>query len=253
MYIPHMSAPRLLFLPVLLACACSTAGSGRSGLPLGAQPSLSYRQYLEAGREVAPEPDQQELARLERELQEAAPGASQAEAHLRLGELKAARWRSKPEGATLIEAVRQYDAAAKDRAFPRRDEALFQLGLLLGEARKEDHARQQLHRLIKEHEGSRRVPAAFLYFGEYFFGGGDFKHGREFFEKVTYYDDPAVHGFALYRLGWCWIHIGDLEKARTFFADATQAARAGRAGGPRQSALVGEAAQRDLDRLNDAR
>jgi tetratricopeptide (TPR) repeat protein len=237
---------RLSYALALLVLACATTGSK---LPMGSRPSLSYQQYGQAA-DGAPVPDEQQAATLERQRQGMAEGdRGKTDLSLRLGELRAELWRRSPKDGTLLEAVKDLDQAAKDRAFDHRDEALFQLGRLLRDAKKEAHAREQLHRLIMEHPTSRRVPAAYLFFGEYLFDGGDFKHAGEFYERVTTFEDPTVHAFALYKEGWCWIHIGDMDKASAFFDDALDATRVGRGGNARQSALLAEAAQRDLNLL----
>jgi TolA-binding protein len=235
----------------IVMSACGTSGNA---MPMRARPTLDYDRYQQAGADPAPAADEQQIATLERQVEAAETG--KAALWLRLGALHSASWRqgAGTQGgrneAVLLKAVQELKRASDDRTFERGDEALYQLGMLLHAARGDAHARDAFHRLIKDHPSSKRVPAAYLYFGEYLFDGGDFKHSREFYERVTTFEDPTVQGFALYKLGWCAIHIGDANEGAAFLNDALRAAHEGHGGNARQSALLAEAAQRDLDRLS---
>jgi tetratricopeptide (TPR) repeat protein len=270
---------------LLVVAGC--AGPDRTGPPAAgpspriAQPTLGYQELVGEEPGTAPalgEVQALQLERLIRATDDADP--QKPDFYFRLGELSAAsqryyqqqqraleqRIREAPAGERpaleqqdralghlrdkwLLQAVSAYVGASKYRGYPRADEVLFRLAVLLHSAKKEEHAREFSHRLIKDHPTSKRVSEAYLAFGEYYFDKGEMPAALRFYERAETFPDSLVQGYAAYKRGWCWINMGDRERAAEALREVLQLAGEGRAGDPRQSAALARAARQDLDNL----
>ena len=105
---------------------------------------------------------------------------------------------------------------------------------------KSDAARKYFKRLIVERPQSRFVPNAFLSFGDYFFGQGDFENALKFYDKVLAFPGSNVADYARYKSGWCWFNQSDYKQS---LAQLTQVAMNGH-----DDKIVREA-RRDLVRV----
>jgi len=145
---------RLLGLTVLLAsCAEESARSTPAATPPAPAPA-------------APDPRDRQIELSKRLLRATDDDDPQKpDFHFRLASLCEARWREPspqdPDPARWLEqAIASYQSAVAFPKYGRADEALFKLGCLLQAANREDQAREQFDRIIKEHPSSRFVSEA---------------------------------------------------------------------------------------------
>lgn len=147
----------------------------------------------------------------------------------------------------LRQAVAHFVAAAKHPRYGRMDEVLYRLGYLLEQAGRTERARAVLHRLLKEHPGSRYVPHAYLSFAEDAFSKGDMAQALVFYTKVARFPESPVFGFALYKQAWSQANLGNAKAALLTFVELLAQCQAGKVGAAQRDALAKEA-RRDLVR-----
>ncbi len=128
----------------------------------------------------------------------------------------------------LLEAVKAYIGATKYRKYERMDEVLFRLAFLLTSVKKEDQAREFLHRLIKDYPNSKYIPDAYLSFAEYYFDKGEMDNALKFYEKVEQFPKSAVYPYAVYKKGWCYVNQGDYKTALETFVSVVRMSTEGK-------------------------
>lgn len=126
------------------------------------------------------------------------------------------------------QAIRTYARLVRD--FPnyrQMDQVLFSLAFGLEEMRQFQRARQVYHRLIKGHPQSQFIPHAYLSFAEYYFGEGDMRAARQFYNKVTEIppERNPVYGYALYKQAWALYNLEDFRGALTQFVRTVEFAQ----------------------------
>lgn len=151
----------------------------------------------------------------------------------------------------LRQAVTYYLKVANGPAYAgyrKMDQVLYALASLLQEIKKDDQARVYFRRLIQDHPSSPYLSHAFLSFAEAAFAERDLENALRFYDRVLALGEGPLYGFALYKKGWVYYNLGDLQKALAAFASVIerQAARQG-ARGKGDAQLLREA-RRDLVR-----
>jgi tetratricopeptide (TPR) repeat protein len=140
---------------------------------------------------------------------------------LRLGEALASRDRHRPEAIkTLADLV---DNPAF-KSYARIDQALFQLGNLLAQAKRMPDARKAYLRLIKEYPASMFIPDVYLVFADYYFEQGQMADAGQFYDKVLQFPKAKVYGYAMYKRGWVAGNLGDWRRALELFYETARAA-----------------------------
>ncbi len=126
----------------------------------------------------------------------------------------------KKEKDWLLAAVKEYTQVTnnpKFNAYKRMDQVLFYLAFLLTQQKREDLARPQFKRLIKDYPNSQYIPDAYLSFGEYYFEQKDIENALKFYDRVLQFPESRVYGFAQYKEGWCYFNLQDYKKALEIF------------------------------------
>src|SRR5262252_1444780 len=143
----------------------------------------------------------------------------------------------------LLEAAKTYIRVANGKQFqqyPKMDEVLFYLGYMLQQVKRTDEARVFYGRLVKEHQGSRFVPNAYLSFGEYYFEQGDMNASLQFYEKITKFPKSVVYGYALYKSGWAYYNLKEFDKSMRIFIDVIDKSKNGQIDKANRGALEKE-------------
>jgi len=113
----------------------------------------------------------------------------------------------------------------------RADEALYRLGVLQLEHDQPEVALRQMRTLIARYPASRWVAAAYLAFGDHYFGREDLDKAEQLYEKVLTHRDPDTAPYAHYKLGWCHFNKQDFKRALDEFVEAIQSVQASSAPG----------------------
>jgi TolA-binding protein len=132
------------------------------------------------------------------------------------------------ENRWLLEAAKTYIQVAnnpKFQQYPKMDEVLFYLGYMLQQVKRTDEARVFYGRLVKEHQGSKFVPNAYLSFGEYYFEQGDMNAALQFYDRIKKFPNSVVYGYALYKSGWAYYNLKDFGTSMKTFIDVIDLAR----------------------------
>jgi len=79
--------------------------------------------------------------------------------------------------------------------------------------------------LVRDHPTSPFVPHAYFAFGEFYFAEGRMQDAANLFEKASMFPDSDVVPFAMHRIAWCQVNLGDDQKALQGFMNATRAAK----------------------------
>lgn len=92
--------------------------------------------------------------------------------------------------------------------YPQLDEVLFWLATSFMRGGDAEGAKRVFVELIRRYPRSARMADTLLNLGEIYFDGGQMDQAVIFYAKVAE-DYPAapVHGFARYKLGWCFVHL----------------------------------------------
>ncbi len=96
----------------------------------------------------------------------------------------------------------------------RIDQALYLLGVELGELGREQEMTAAYHRLLRERSG-QFFALIYRNFGDFYFERGRHDEARKFYAKVVdNYRDSRVYIYGLYMLGRCEVRGGEVERAR---------------------------------------
>ena len=93
--------------------------------------------------------------------------------------------------------------------------------------------------MVKNHPSCPEVAHVYVAFGEHYFAQGELDNARQFYRKAATFPDPAIVAYAVYKLAWCDINLGDAAQALANFVKVIEAADRG---GPSE----------ELQRLRDA-
>ncbi|MBI5513431.1 MAG: tetratricopeptide repeat protein [Deltaproteobacteria bacterium] len=100
---------------------------------------------------------------------------------------------------------------------PEAPDAIALEAWLLGELQHPEVARQAWHRLLRSFPDSPRAGEAWLAFGEHFFSAGRFPQALEAYQRALSLAPPRLHGFARYKLAWCYANLNrDAEALQAF-------------------------------------
>jgi tetratricopeptide (TPR) repeat protein len=120
-------------------------------------------------------------------------------------------------------AIEQYSRIVQEfKGYERTDEVLYFLGLNLMDMGDEKRGLVAYRRLIDKYQKSRYLPDAYLAVGEYHFNASKGKRDQlekalEAYQSAARFTENAVYGYALYKQGWCYVNLGDFEKAMDQF------------------------------------
>ncbi len=149
----------------------------------------------------------------------------------------------KREHTWLLAAIKEYTQVTnnpKYASYKRMDQVLFYLAFLLTQQKREDLARPQFKRLIKDYPTSQYIPDAYLSFGEYYFEQKDIENALKFYDKVLQFPQSRVFGYAQYKEGWCYFNLQDYAKALRTFVDVIKTTKVAK-GDANKIALIKEA------------
>src|SRR5580704_10874234 len=111
--------------------------------------------------------------------------------------------------------------------FEQYDFALYIDGFLAFEQGKEDEARAQFERILKDYPHSRFVPDAHMAKGEAIFNGKfDYAAALTEYDQVLSFKaqiDPALYGLALFKSAWCHWRLGNNDEAAKRFVGVFEA------------------------------
>jgi hypothetical protein len=114
-------------------------------------------------------------------------------------------------------AIAVYRALVDDtryRAYPQLDEALFELGRLLGT---DDDAVRIYERLLKDFPASSFVPHAYAGIGDHQYATGALDQAEPFYAKAASFTAAPIAGYARYMRGWVALRRDDLDGAAAIF------------------------------------
>ena len=152
-----------------------------------------------------------------RELDEKIFIASQAHDSAHAASLKARQARyGEAERSWMLQAIKMYLRLAQGEAFSgykRMDEVLFNVADMLTKAGRHGRARRFFGALIREHPRSKYIPDAYLSFAEHYFNSGKVEEALRLYEQVGKYPSSPLHGYALYKQGWCWLNLKSPRRA----------------------------------------
>jgi TolA-binding protein len=132
------------------------------------------------------------------------------------------------------------------RAWPRLDEALFQLAYLLSAERRTDDAARAYRRIVDDYPGSRYRGDALVAVADRAFEQADLAAAEPLYRAAQTARGPVtptLRAYAAYKLGWVHLNLGRIEPAIASFA-----AVPGLAGNDPKSATLVREARRDLSR-----
>jgi tetratricopeptide (TPR) repeat protein len=120
------------------------------------------------------------------------------------------------ERAWLLRAMEVYLRVAGTphyATYRRMDEVLFNVADMLNQAKRQERARFFFSQLIRNHPQSRFIPDAYLSFAEHYFNAGQIEEALKLYQQVGRFPSSPVHGYALYKEGWCWLNLKDPQRA----------------------------------------
>jgi tetratricopeptide (TPR) repeat protein len=122
-------------------------------------------------------------------------------------------------------AISSLSAVVRRRSPPyrRADRALCLLVEMLAPTTP-TRARALYRRLLREHPKSRHLPRAHLALAEAAFSAGKHKAALALYRRVTRDPLSPLYGYALYRVGSCWLALGAPNKALLTFVRLLRAA-----------------------------
>ena len=97
--------------------------------------------------------------------------------------------------------------------YPRADEVMFALASLFGDSGQRQDGAAGFRELIRKYPRSRLVPESFLALGEQAFQANDVQGARFAYERAYQASGSRVATYALYKLAWCDINLGEHRKA----------------------------------------
>lgn len=119
----------------------------------------------------------------------------------------------------LLEAIKLYSSVVKKvPSYERMDEALLRLGVFLAAANEEAKARDIVSRFFMDYPHSKLLPLLYLSLAEVSFEKADLRNAIDLYEKVTEIPDSDVYHFAVYKMGWCHLKLGEGQAALETFA-----------------------------------
>ncbi|MEO8699629.1 MAG: hypothetical protein ABI867_06275 [Kofleriaceae bacterium] len=105
------------------------------------------------------------------------------------------------------------------------DEALYAYASLLQSGKYLKEARGVYDRLLKDYPNSRRVPAAYLAFAEYFFEARQLADADAAYKRVRTFPKAAEYWYATYKLAWVDHLSGRFQEALEGFYTVSQGTR----------------------------
>lgn len=85
--------------------------------------------------------------------------------------------------------------------------------------------RDALLELVRDHPTSKFMPWAYLMLGDEFFDRDEFKSSANFYEKALTYPNDDTGAYALYKVAWCQISLGNDTEALASFMKAAERAQ----------------------------
>ena len=111
-------------------------------------------------------------------------------------------------------AIKLYEAVLKlYPRYARADEATYYLGVTYKEKKLDSPAVESMKKLVKLYPTSQYVPDAYVYIGEYYFDDNQAFPALTAYKKAASYTDHPRYAYAMYKLGWCYFNVDDLQKA----------------------------------------
>src|SRR5262249_24544972 len=124
--------------------------------------------------------------------------------------------------ASLKDAVSAYKTLTENPAvatFPQGDEIFFYYAYTLQQAGYPQLAGDIYLKLIKNFQGSKFVPEAYLYFADRYFETRDLGNAEAFYNKVLQFPKSPVYPYALYKRGWTYYNQKRLDEAGRAFRE----------------------------------
>ena len=120
------------------------------------------------------------------------------------------------------DSLKLYRQLLRDHpTYRRTDEVLYYLGrhaLKTGKAKRDaqlqKEAVKRLNDMVRKYPRSRFVASTHLALGEHFFETGSVAYAKQNYEKIiNNFRNSPMHPYALYKLGWLYSDLTELEKA----------------------------------------
>ncbi len=111
----------------------------------------------------------------------------------------------KKEGDALLKAISAYKAvmaSPKILTYPQGDEVIFYYAFTLQTAGYLQQAGEVYKQLLKNFQGSKFVPDAYLFFADRYFENRDLGNADAFYTKVEQFPKSPLYPYAVYKLGW---------------------------------------------------
>lgn len=119
-----------------------------------------------------------------------------------------------------LDALKVWAAVYKGYpSFQNADQALFNLASNLTRLDQGKKALSYFTELIKRFPESKLLIDAFLAIGEYYFDNNDMGTALKAYERVAFFKDSSLYGFAIYKQAWCHYNLGDYRTSMKKFID----------------------------------
>jgi tetratricopeptide (TPR) repeat protein len=152
-----------------------------------------------------------------RALNETAAAAGLIRRRALLREQRRRRAEARSWQKTAIRIYRKIATEQRYAKYARNDEALFNAAALLLRAGKLKQGKTLFVRLIRDHPQSKHIPATYIAFADSYYDQGKMPQAMRLYQQVTKYPGARLYGYAIYKLGWCWINLSDHRKALEAF------------------------------------
>ncbi len=107
------------------------------------------------------------------------------------------------------------------------DRVLYELGKILVELERPEEGATYFKRILKEFPQSKWVGNSWFMIGEYYFNTESrVEQAMRAYKRVEEFSKTSIYPYALYKMGWCYINIGDWEAALQTFERVVTLVRA---------------------------
>ncbi len=134
------------------------------------------------------------------------------------------------ETAALKNAVIRYGDLLKHpniASYKKGDEVMFYYAYTLQQAGRPELAGEIYKQLLKQFQGSRFVPDAYLYFADRYFEDRDLDNAEAFYTKVTQFPKSSLYPYAVYKRGWVYFNQKRLDEAMKAMREAIRLSSTG--------------------------
>jgi tetratricopeptide (TPR) repeat protein len=113
-------------------------------------------------------------------------------------------------------------------SYAHADQALYNLGSNLTRLDQGKKALRFFTELIKRFPDSKLVPDAFLAIGEYYFDNNEMATALKAYDRVAFFKESTLYGFAIYKQAWCHYNLSDYKTSMKRFIEVIRYSEGGK-------------------------